>query len=240
MIPVADIPVAEVRSRGWAHVPGYVDPGKMAEIADAAGLLAASPGAHPGCLYYLDALPEGGTRLARLEGVADALPFGALLAQMAEDAAQCLGAPVVAFKDKLNIRYPRSPGYAPHQDAARWEAFGARFLSIGLFLGPSGPDRGGFEFAQGPVARQGDDLDSDQFHALSRTAVEAQPGDALFIEGMVAHRTLENTSDDRVLHLLITFATGADPDAREAYYADQRARFSDVALGNMFLFPARL
>ena len=232
----------DLRARGWAHVPDYCNPQTLRDLQEATSDLANAPGAAAGCLYYLDRLKGGEARLARVERVADALQSPAcdrLKARMQSDAARYFDAPVQPFKDKLNIRYPQSSGYAPHQDAARWEMFGERFVSIGIFLGASEPETGGFEFANGDVRRVGDDLDTDQFSALPRTSVRAAPGDALFIDGMTPHRTFDNIGPDRVLHLLFTFVVNGVSEAREAYYVDQKARFAQLALGNMFLFPAR-
>jgi hypothetical protein len=239
--------VALVRRRGWALVPGYLDAAEVAALAQMSRQLATADTFPPACHAFFDRPDSGAMRLARLERVAEALPMlqGALGARMAADAALCLGGPAVPFKDKLNLRYSGSAGYAPHQDGARWDRFAPRFLSFGLFLSPSDPTRGGFEIArtEAPVGRvpnaRGDLMAAD-YDPLPKQAIAAAPGDALLIDGDVPHRTTANDSSDTILHLLVTFAASGDAGLREAYYEGQKREFARAhAGGNRFVFRAR-
>jgi len=241
MRPAADLDpaaVAAVAARGWALVPGYLSAGDTAALIEAVQRLVAPGGAAPGCMVFLDRFPGGETRLARLERVADALPplQGPLGTRLAADAALCLGGPVVPFKDKLNLRYPGSPGYAPHQDGARWDRFARRFLSFGLFLAPSDAARGGFEMTlpDAPVGRlpdRGGDLPAALYDPLPVEAVRARAGDALVIDGDVPHRTTANRSSDTIPHLLVTYALSGDAGLRAAHYAGLCASFSAQRIG---------
>lgn len=241
------VAMQEFRTRGWALLPSYVDaPSRMA-LREEAQALIADPGAQAECQYYMDRFADGDVRLARVEAISGALPTLAtsgLLDLLAQDAEAFLEGPVVLFKDKLNIRYPRSPGYAPHQDAARWSAFGPAFVSFGVFLDASEPDRGGFSFARydlnaGLEATQTGDFDDARFAALPRQDIVAQAGDILAIDGRAPHCTTENASGDAVLHLLLTFVRGTDAGVRAAYYAAQEKAFDRVRAGNVFTFTAR-
>jgi hypothetical protein len=239
--------VDELRAKGWSLRPGYLDAGALAALRAEATALADAPGLHQGCSYFLDRFPDGLTRPARVERVAEVLPALAahgLLDRMAEEARACLGGPVVLFKDKLNLRYPGSPGYAPHQDAARWQGQARAFLSFGLFLQASDGGRGGFSFgrydpAEGLLATSTGDFDAARFAAMPQVEVAAQAGDALMIDGAAPHATADNRSDARLLHLLITFAQGSDAGMRDAYYAAQDRAFAAVRSGNLFTFDRR-
>ena len=243
-----DAAVEQVRRQGWALVPGYLAEPELALLrheAEAAVRLAPS---NPDCAYFYDRLASGGDRLARVERLGAAMPSvqaGAIGQRMLQDAARCFGAPAAPFKEKLNIRYPGSPGYAPHQDAARWDRYGARFLSFGLFLAPSDARRGGFEMVTvvGPYGRletRHGDLDGAAYLALPRTAVRARAGDALILDGEVPHRTTDNLSDDAILHVLFTYVEGGDTTRRAAYYDSQATDFAAVREGaNIYVFGPR-
>lgn len=240
--------VDQLRQRGWVHVPGYLSVAQLSDLRAEAQAAASDAPANPACAYFYDRLGAGPDRLARIEGLAAALPSvlsGPIGRRMQQDAARCLDAPVQPFKEKLNLRYPGSPGYAPHQDAARWDRHGSRFLSFGLFLAPSDAERGGFEMVTqgGPWGRlQNDrgDLDEAAYLALPRVEVKARPGDALILDGDVPHRTTDNRSGDTILHVLFTYVSGAAPGARDRYYADQRQDFEPVRHGpNVYVFGPR-
>jgi hypothetical protein len=239
--------VAAIRRQGWALVPGYLDAAEVAALATAAARLAGAAAFPPDCRAFFDRRDNGEMRLARLERVAEALPplQGALGARLAADAARCFDGPAVPFKDKLNLRYPGSAGYAPHQDAARWDRFARAFLSFGLFLSPSDRMRGGFEIAlsAGPVGRMAErrgDLIAADYDRLPKRALAAAPGDALLIDGDVPHRTTANASSETILHLLVTFARSDDTRLRQAYYEDQQRALAGIdAGGNRFIFRVR-
>ena len=238
---------AKFQTKGWAQDAGYLDPTILAALLAEIEGITRDVGAVHECQYFLDRFPDGQTRLARVEAVSDALTVpqtSGLLEKMAQDARVLLGGEVVLFKDKLNIRYPGSPGYAPHQDAARWHKFGKSFVSFGLFLSASDVTRGGFQFAQydltqGVQASQTGDFAASVFAGLPRQDIQANAGDALIIDGRSPHCTTANQSSDRILHLLFTFVRGTDSGLRKSYYTIQGTAFEKVRQGNLFVFAAR-
>jgi len=246
-IRYSDAVKSAFQSQGWALFPGYADAATLDRLRAEASALAETPGAHEICQYYLDRFADGRTRLARVEAISEVLPtlaVSGLISRMAEDARALLGGPVVLFKDKLNIRYPESPGYAPHQDAARWRNFADGFVSFGLFLSASNAARGGFLFADydlavGLQATRTGDFDPDTFGSLAQKELTAAAGDAVMIDGRTPHCTSANQTPERILHLLFTYARSDDDRLRAAYYADQAAAFDSVRAGNLYTFAAR-
>lgn len=235
-----------VARRGWAVVSGFLSPEETAWLRAAAiaaeNIETGSPG-----LWFVDRSSDGLSRVARVERVSEVisgLAGSALSHRMIDLAERCLGGRVVLFKDKLNIRYPGSPGYAPHQDAARWDTHATRFVSVGLFLGASDDRHGGFEFAEvrpdiGRMHSVAGDLDFSAFEALPRTELRAVAGDAIVIEGDAPHRTFDNTSGEVIHHYLFTYAQSADPGLRGRFYGNMEARFASIRNGNVFTFPKR-
>ncbi|MEP5732075.1 MAG: phytanoyl-CoA dioxygenase family protein [Sulfitobacter sp.] len=246
-LTLSDASRLQFQTTGWTLAPQYIPADALPILRSEAEKLSLSTGAQDTCQYYVDQWGTGETRLARIERIVEHLPIFhscGLAKQLAQDAALLLNGPVVAFKDKLNIRYPNSAGYAPHQDAARWHRFGPRFVSFGLFLSGSTPDQGGFSFAdydldQGLKATRTGDFDAVSFEQLPRHDVIASAGDVLIIDGAVPHCTTQNLTGGRVLHVLITFVLGTDKSLRDAYYASQESAFEQVREGNVFTFPAR-
>lgn len=240
--------VNSVRTGGWALVPDYLSGPELAALQKEARALVDAAPSQPGCSYFFDRFSSGEHRLARVERIADAMASvreGPLGRRMQMDAERCFGTAAAPFKEKMNIRYPDSPGYAPHQDAARWDRYGSRFLSFGLFLSPSDASRGGFEISTQPapsgrLANSRGDLDASLYAALPRAELRANPGDALLIDGDVPHCTTANQSGDAILHLLFTYVSGTDTSARAAYYASQDKDFERARTGpNVFVFQAR-
>lgn len=245
---IPDVAVDAVRTSGWALVPAYLSGPELAALLQEAKALAEKAPSQTGCNYFFDRVASGEERLARVERIANALASvrdGSLGRRMQKDAERCFGTAAAPFKEKMNIRYPGSPGYAPHQDAARWDRYGARFLSFGLFLSPSDASRGGFEISTQPapsgrLANSGGDLDVSLYTALPRVELRANAGDALLIDGDVPHCTTANRSDDAILHLLFTYVSGTDTSGRAAYYASQAQDFERARTSpNVFVFQAR-
>lgn len=245
--PVEADTIATFRTSGWVLCEEYVPKNVIEALGREADALSQNPGAVAECQYYMDRFTTGETRLARVERITERLPTlhgSGLAARMVRDAEAVLEGPVVAFKDKLNIRYPGSAGYAPHQDAARWHRFADRFVSFGVFLSASDAGHGGFSFArydlsQGLKPTASGDFDAVDFASLPRQEIAGEAGDTLIIDGAAPHSTTENRSGARVLHLLFTFAKGTDANLRDEYYAAQEAAFERVRHGNVFTFAAR-
>ena len=197
--------LAEVQHQGWALVQDYVASDELLQLRQETQTLLDTPGALPDSQYYFHRQSDGPPRLARVEQVAEAVLPKALRVRMQHDADVFFGGRSRLFKDKLNIRHPESKGYAPHQDAARWDAFGDRFLSFGIFMSDSSPRNGGFEFATGALQRRrmeghGSDLNIANYERLHRVPIHARSGDVLLVDGEL-HRQHEHAHADAHRHI---------------------------------------
>ncbi len=230
---------------GWALLPGFLSREEAVALQRDVAALAAVPGDNLECMYFYGTDASDERRLTRIERIWEALPslletrLGERIVSRAE---AYLGEPVVLFKDKLNIRYAGSAGYAPHQDsAAGWEHFAAHFVSIGVFLGRSDPFHGGFEVVDrahrsGRFANEKGRMSDADFEALGPKAVCADLGDAILLDSEAPHRTCLNDSSTDSLHLLFTFAPARAGGIRDLYYAKKAASFTDGREGNRFEF----
>lgn len=235
-------PAAET---GWALLSGFSSLEEATALQHDIATLAAAPDDNPECMYFFGTAASGERRLTRIERIWEALPslretgLGERIVARAE---AYLGEPVVLFKDKLNIRYAGSAGYAPHQDsAAGWEDFAAHFVSIGVFLGRSDPLHGGFEVVDGAhrsgrFANEKGRMSDADFEALGPKAVRADLGDAILLDSEAPHRTLRNDSSADSLHLLFTFAPAQADGIRDLYYTKKAASFAHGREDNRFEF----
>ena len=241
---LADVAEA-VRANGWARLPGAVDRAAIDQLR--AGISALVQGVAPDgrCLYFYESL-SGDRRVTRVERVWEAIPSlaGGDLGRLLEQAAEaCLGGQVCLFKDKVNVRWPASAGYAPHQDtAAGWEEFAPTFVSLVLFLDGSDSESGGFEVVtgrhrEGRFENARGEMSLPMFEGMSPQPVGCGAGDVLLLDGGAPHRTSPNTTQACITHLIVSFNARSAGDHRSSYYA---AKVRDFASGrispNQFVF----
>lgn len=235
----------QVERDGWARMPGACNSTSIQRLQQEIQALA-NPGAlDDRCLYFYDRQPDSGMRLTRIERFWESLPsltgdLGLLLQRIA---GTCLGENACLFKDKINFRWPGSPGYAAHQDtAAGWVEYAHRFISIGVFLHPSSWETGGFEIASGQH-RKGlfenikGQMNAETFESLRPEPLRFDPGDLLILHGETPHRTVSNPSNECVAHFIVTFNPLSEGDQRFKYYNSKVQSFSDSAISsNCFVF----
>ena len=204
---------AEVLTKGWARLRGLLDRTAAGRLREEMLMLVNADAADERCLYfYAQPSASDGRCLVRIERVWDSLPSlrgdpGRLLYQTAE---ACLGEPACLFKDKVNLRWPGSAGYAPHQDtAAGWLDYAKRFISLEVFVHFSGRETGGFEIVSrhhrdGRFDNTCGEMDLARFERLEPELIEFEAGDLLVLDGEAPHRTLPNVSNQCVMHLIFT------------------------------------
>src|SRR5438132_7968634 len=103
--------------------------------------------------------------------------------------ADCVGEPVVLFKDKVNFKLPGGAGFAPHQDAPAYVDFGVEHhLTVMLPVDAFTRENGCLEMARGACARvflpQNPDgtVRADAMARLTLEALLAEPGDAIVFD----------------------------------------------------------
>ncbi|WP_407973271.1 phytanoyl-CoA dioxygenase family protein (plasmid) [Burkholderia pyrrocinia] len=201
-----------------------------------------APTHRPPLIAYCD---EGGEsrRLVRIERFAE--DFGErtgidLHARCNALAQGLLGRPCRLFKDKINFRYPASPGFKAHQDAAAgWNRYASRYATIAVLIEASQPDSGGFEFATGSspgylYPNRNGQLDDALFASLRPQSLDVDAGDGLLFDGYAPHRTYANQSVHVVPHLFLTFNCADEGDFRERYYAEKIAGMTSHGDGYAF------
>jgi hypothetical protein len=234
--PGGDAELAAYRRDGFVVVRGLFDAAETARIRDWTDEVQRWPEL-PGrwMVYGEPSLTEPGRRLInRLENV---YPYHAGFRALFDGhrlrgrAARLLEAPVVLFKDKINFKLPGGGGFAPHQDQqAGWSAYARLFVTALVAIDDATADNGCLELApaqhgRGLIGAEWAPLTEAQMAGMRFEVVPTRPGDAVFFDSYVPHRSGPNLTSHSRRVLYVTYNRLAEGDHRQRYYADKRRSF---------------
>ena len=132
--------------------------------------------------------------------------------------------------DKINFKMPGSDGFKAHQDVqAGWDRYASLHLTMLLSIDSATTDNGCLELVPGAHGRGQlgeswrplDDVSGDLHYAACPT----EPGDAVFFDSFVPHRSAPNMTAQSRRLLYMTYNAQAEGDHREQYYADKRQSY---------------
>ena len=227
--------VAEFKRDGYVVAPRMFDPLTVARIAgwtDEVVRAPETPGRH--MVYYEDDRRRPGRRIvSRIENFCPFFPsFNEFLnTRPALDClAQLFGEPAVMFKDKINFKLPGGDGFKAHQDVqAGWDTYGSLHITMLISIDASTRENGCLEIAAGAHR---DGLLGERWQPLADPdpriiyqPCPTQPGDAIFFDSYVPHRSQANETSEQRRILYMTYGKAADGDHRVAYYADKRKNY---------------
>ncbi len=219
---------------GYLVLREALDPARVAEVAGWVEEVAAWA-AHDGPGLHHHELTDDGPALARSEDlIGHHAGLRGLLTEglVPELAAALLGEPAVLYKEKVNYKQPGGAGFAPHQDAPAYR-FVDFHVSCMLPLEPATESSGCLWVADG---RPRDVLPMDGLRGLSDDVVagldwhpvELVPGDLLWFDSYVPHRSGTNVSDLARRALYLTYNAASAGDFRTTYYEDKEATFDGL------------
>lgn len=147
-------------------------------------------------------------------------------------AGELLGEPAALYKEKVNYKQPGGAGFAPHQDAPAYR-FVDFHVSCMLPLEPATEASGCLWVADG---RPREVLAMDGLRGLSDEVVagldwhpvELAPGDLLWFDSLVPHRSGTNVTDQARRALYLTYNAASAGDFRATYYEDKQATFAGL------------
>jgi len=186
-------------------------------------------------MKYFERTPDDDRLLCRIENFVpfhagmDALLRGPeILARVSE----LMGERAVIFKEKINFKLPGGSGFAAHQDAPAFDAFGQRYhITVLITVDPSDTHNGGLEFgettggqhvlAQNPDGTVANSVEEQ----MQWTAMDLPAGSIVFFDSYIPHRSPRNESNNPRRSLYITYSRASEGDCRERYYADKRNTF---------------
>jgi hypothetical protein len=220
--------------QGYLLLPRHLSANETSELSRWVQELAAWPEA-PGKWMKWYEQGAGGRQLCRVE---DFLPyheeFAAFLSSgtIAEILEVLCGEPAALFKEKINFKLAGGSGFAPHQDAPAFTTFGQRYhVTLMVSIDPTTRENGCLEVVDGfhgagllPQAKDGT-LAPGWADAQTWKPIETEPGDLLFFDSYVPHRSGPNRSQRPRRALYVTYNRASDGDYRGTYFARKRAAF---------------
>ncbi len=228
--------IAAFHRDGFVVVRGLLDAdeiGRMTAWADEVQGWPEARGKY--MMYFEDSLLEPGQRvLNRLEnfyphhrGLADLMDGDALKGRVAD----LLGEEAVLFKDKINFKLPGGGGFEPHQDQqAGWGAYAPFFVTVLVSIDEATVENGCLEVVagchkEGLIGAEWTPLGEEEISDMSFVVLPTRPGDAVFFDCYVPHRSTANLSDTTRRVLYLTYNAAAEGDHRAQYYADKRKSY---------------
>jgi len=145
---------------------------------------------------------------------------------------ELFGELAVLYKEKINYKMPGGSGFAPHQDVlAGWWMYGQTLhISTLITVDQATQANGALEVVlgqhrSGRLAPDWKEIPDETVKKLDWKLMPTQPGDVLFFDSYVPHRSAPNHTDRPRRVLYATYAKLSEGDWREKYYADKRKSF---------------
>ena len=173
-----------------------------------------------------------GPRICRTENVSVCHPGIASLVTgvLADCAADAIGDPVTAFKDKINYKQPGGAGFSPHQDKVAYPGV-ERVMSILVAIDDCSVASGCLWISGGVREVLAVDdrgvVRADVANALDWLPTELAAGDAVCIDGLAPHYSEQNRGDLPRRVLVASYAPTTEQYTRAHYYAQRGERMRD-------------
>jgi hypothetical protein len=208
--------------------PALLDPAQLAALQVWTDEIEAWPAGSHRWGHYAEHT-ESGPRICRTENVSACHAGVAALVDGAvrDCAADAIGDPVTAFKDKVNYKQPGGAGFRPHQDRVAYPGVG-RVMSVLVAIDDCTVESGCLWIAGGvDEVLAVDDrgvVRADIGDALDWFAVELRAGDALCIDGLAPHYSETNRGDEARRVLVASYAPVREGYGRDDYYERRRSK----------------
>ena len=227
---------AAFRRDGFVFVPGFYDASEIARITwwtDEIANWPEQPGRH--MVYYEDSLKRPRRRV--VQRIEDFVPyhesFRALFIEgrMIGAVSELLGEPAVLFKEKINFKQPGGSGFTPHQDVqAGWSRYAGFYVTALVSVDPATLANGCLEIAagchdKGMLGEAWKPLEAALVEQMTFVPYRSQPGDALFFDSYVPHRSGPNLTDSQRRVLYVTYNRASEGDQRTRYFAEKRRSY---------------
>ena len=228
--------LADYRRDGFLVCRGLFGAGEVAELRRATDEVQGWP-EQPGVwmVYGEKSLREPERRLInRIENFYPYHPaFKALFDgdKLLGRASDLFGEPAVLFKDKINFKLAGGDGFRPHQDQqAGWSVYASLFVTALVAIDNATEANGCLELAAGHHTRgligpEWAPLSESDLLGIDFVPCPTSPGDTVFFDSFVPHRSGPNLSNEPRRVLYVTYSRLAEGDHRAQYYADKRKSY---------------
>ncbi len=138
----------------------------------------------------------------------------------------------VLFKEKINYKMPGGRGFIAHQDAPAFVSFGQNYhITMMIGVDATTIENGCLEIAHGyhnkGLLRQHVDgtLHPELIQELHWQPLTTQPGDIVFFDSYLPHRSGPNQTHSSRRALYITYNKLSEGERREDYFLQKRKAF---------------
>jgi 2-aminoethylphosphonate dioxygenase len=232
--PLPALDVAAFRRQRYLVVPGLFGPEETREIRRWVDEVQAWPETAGRHMMYFEQTADGRRLLNRMENVP---PYHAGFDRLARGerllgaCAQLFGEPAVLFKDKINFKLPGGGGFDPHQDVqAGWARYASVHITALIAVDRATIANGCLEVAKdfhrhALIGNEWEPLTEVQLTGIRFVPVEAVPGDTVFFDSFLPHRSAPNHTTEQRRVLYYTYNKASEGDHLQRYYADKRASY---------------
>ena len=225
--------ISDFHRDGYLLVKGLYDKAAMQSVnawTDEVSNLPEVPGKY--MMYFEQSQLEENKRiLCRME---DFEPYHQGFSQMFNDekmrgcVSELFGEQAVLFKDKINFKLPGGDGFKAHQDVqAGWDTYAGIHITALVTIDPCTVENGCLEVApgfhnKGLIGDKWKPLPEDELEYL---CLPTSPGDVVFFDSFIPHRSKPNHTDSPRRVLYVTYNKLSDGDHRRQYYIDKRKSY---------------
>jgi len=205
----------------------------LVEWADDLGTWKETPGKW--MMYFSESLKDKSRLLHRIENffpyhegfnsTFNSPSFISVLSQLFDEEA-------ILYKEKINFKLPGGEGFSPHQDhAAGWWLYGHKLhISVLVTIDEATKENVCLEVVagkhkQGLLGGQFEGIPQEMVDQFEWITCETKPGDIIFFDSYVPHRSAPNLSDKPRRVLYATYNRKSEGDYRAQYYADKRKSY---------------
>ena len=225
--------IAEFKRSGYLVIPQAFDASFTALWLNELQAMIASQGPQRWMTYF--EASGTGQQCCRVEHfLEDAPRLQEVLAgnKMMGWVAQCLEAPGILFKEKINLKLAGGQGFAAHQDAPAFDLFGqSQHVTVMVSLEAANEGNGCLEVAQVEHCEEILPMNADRtltdpvIESLTWQSIETTPGDIVIFSSFLPHRSGVNQSLQSRRAVYATYALASEGDHRAEYFRQKRALF---------------
>ena len=138
---------------------------------------------------------------------------------------------VVLFKDKINLKYPGSKGFKPHQDATIWKnMYGIKsFITLAISIDESTTENGCLRFAKLKnkrlITKYWNEIPKKKEKEMKWKIIKQKPGDVVFFHDYSPHKSSDNLSNKKRRMVFLTYNEKRYGDFRKKHFQDKRKNF---------------
>jgi len=152
--------------------------------------------------------------------------------KLIQTCSQLFGEQSILYKEKINYKLPGGQGFVPHQDvAAGWWMYGQSLhISVLVCIDPATISNGCLEVCYnshrvGMLSPPWCELSNETASKLDFRPLQTNPGDVIFFDSYVPHKSEPNLTKNSRRVLYATYAKSSEGDYRNQYYQDKRKSF---------------